>query len=60
MTENSPMCPQCKSEYVYPDQNLMICPCADLSGTQLRLNLMTNYASTMPMEKSCVAAIRQQ
>ena len=26
MTDTLPPCPQCNSEYAYPDQNLLICP----------------------------------
>lgn len=26
MSEQLPPCPKCQSEYVYPDQNLLICP----------------------------------
>ncbi len=26
MTDTLPACPKCQSEYVYPDQNLLICP----------------------------------
>jgi protein PhnA len=26
MTDTLPACPKCQSEFVYPDQNLLICP----------------------------------
>ncbi|WAJ71350.1 zinc ribbon domain-containing protein YjdM [Catenovulum adriaticum] len=26
MSSETPNCPKCESEYVYPDQNLLICP----------------------------------
>jgi protein PhnA len=26
MTDTLPPCPKCQSEYVYPDQNMLICP----------------------------------